>query len=174
MSELEERWRDLGEFIREQRHVGQLSLRKLSEMAGISNPYLSQIERGLRKPSAEILRQIAQALSISAETLYVRAGILDERDGEADLVHEIRRDPFIDEEQKRTLVHIYQSFRAERAERLEALGLLDDEAVVRTLLAAVAPPDAPSADDEGTADDADDADAAPAETTASHTTLADA
>jgi transcriptional regulator with XRE-family HTH domain len=134
MNELEERWRDLGEFIREQRHVGQLSLRKLSEMAGISNPYLSQIERGLRKPSAEILRQIAQALSISAETLYVRAGILDERDGEADLVHEIRRDPFIDEEQKKTLVHIYLSFRSERADRLAATEVLAHEGFVRALL----------------------------------------
>ena len=90
--DLENRWRDLGEFIRDQRRIGHLSLRKLSELAGISNPYLSQIERGLRKPSAEILQQIARALEISAETLYVRAGILEERDG-ADLVGEIRRDP---------------------------------------------------------------------------------
>lgn len=112
MNELEERWRDLGEFIREQRHIGHLSLRKLSEMAGVSNPYLSQIERGLRKPSAEILQQIARALEISSETLYVRAGILDERPADADLVHEIRRDPWIDEEHKRTLIKIYESFRA--------------------------------------------------------------
>jgi transcriptional regulator with XRE-family HTH domain len=112
MAELEERWRDLGEFIREQRHIGHLSLRKLSEMAGVSNPYLSQIERGLRKPSAEILQQIARALEISSETLYVRAGILEERPDEADLVSEIRRDPWIDEEQKRTLIQIYESFRA--------------------------------------------------------------
>ena len=87
--ELESRWHDLGEFIRDQRRSGHLSLRKLSELAGISNPYLSQIERGLRKPSAEILQQIARALEISAETLYVRAGILEEREG-ADLV---ARDP---------------------------------------------------------------------------------
>ncbi len=112
MSELEERWRDLGEFIREQRHIGHLSLRKLSEMAGVSNPYLSQIERGLRKPSAEILQQIARALEISSETLYIRAGILEERPEGADLVAEIRRDPWIDEEQKRTLIQIYESFRA--------------------------------------------------------------
>lgn len=111
MAELEERWRDLGEFIREQRHIGHLSLRKLSEMAGVSNPYLSQIERGLRKPSAEILQQIARALEISSETLYVRAGILEERPDDADLVSEIRRDPWIDEEQKRTLIQIYDSFR---------------------------------------------------------------
>ncbi|MDP1819845.1 MAG: helix-turn-helix transcriptional regulator [Acidimicrobiales bacterium] len=109
MKELEHRWRDLGEFIRDQRRIGHLSLRKLSEMAGISNPYLSQIERGLRKPSAEILQQIARALEISSETLYVRAGILEEREG-ADLVAEIRRDPLLSEEQKKTLIRIYSSF----------------------------------------------------------------
>jgi transcriptional regulator with XRE-family HTH domain len=110
--ELEHRWHDLGEFIRDQRRVGHLSLRKLSEMAGISNPYLSQIERGLRKPSAEILQQIARALEISSETLYIRAGILEEREG-ADLVSEIRRDPDLSEEQKKTLIRIYSSFRHE-------------------------------------------------------------
>src|ERR1700686_1588525 len=104
MNELEQRWRDLGEFIREQRRIGQLSLRKLSEMAGISNPYLSQIERGLRKPSAEILQQLARALEISSETLYVRAGILDARDSTSDLLAEILRDPHINEDQKKTLI----------------------------------------------------------------------
>ncbi len=108
---MDRRWHDLGEFIREQRNVGQLSLRKLSEMAGVSNPYLSQIERGLRRPSAEILQQIARALEISSESLYVRAGILDEQSGEVDVVGEIRRDPSITEEQKRSLVSIYESFR---------------------------------------------------------------
>src|ERR1700712_4238944 len=108
--EIDKRWRDLGEFIREQRNIGQLSLRKLSELAGVSNPYLSQIERGLRKPSAEILQQIARALSISAETLYVRAGILDAPSGRADLPAEIRRDPTLTEDQKRTLERVYQSF----------------------------------------------------------------
>jgi transcriptional regulator with XRE-family HTH domain len=111
--ELESRWDELGEFIREQRRVGHLSLRKLSELAGISNPYLSQIERGLRRPSAEILQQIARALSISAETLYIRAGILEERTGTADLAGEILRDPFLNEDQKKTLVRIYDSFRHE-------------------------------------------------------------
>jgi transcriptional regulator with XRE-family HTH domain len=110
--ELESRWHELGEYIREQRRSGHLSLRKLSEMAGISNPYLSQIERGLRKPSAEILQQIARALEISSETLYVRAGILEEREG-ADLVAEIRRDPHLSEDQKRTLIQVYGSFRHE-------------------------------------------------------------
>lgn len=116
VNEIDKRWRELGEFIREQRGIGQLSLRKLSEMAGVSNPYLSQIERGLRKPSAEILQQIATALSISAETLYVRAGILDEPDGnQVDVVGEIRRDPHLSEEQKKTLVHIYRTFTDEHA-----------------------------------------------------------
>ena len=113
--DLESRWRELGEFIREQRRVGQLSLRKLSERAGVSNPYLSQIERGLRKPSAEILRQIARALEISSEELYVRAGILDEREDVPDLVGEIRRTRDLTEDQKKTLIHIYQSFRHESA-----------------------------------------------------------
>src|SRR3954462_7171121 len=117
MTELETRWHDLGEFIREQRRVGHLSLRKLSEMAGITNPYLSQIERGLRKPSAEILQQIARALEISSETLYVRAGILEERDDDSNLVAEIRRDPWINEEQKRTLIQIYESFCADHPAR---------------------------------------------------------
>ena len=110
MMEREQRWHDVGEFIREQRRIGHLSLRKLSEMAGISNPYLSQIERGLRKPSAEILQQIARALEISSETLYVRAGILEERPEDLDLVAAIRRDPYVNEDQKKTLIHIYQSF----------------------------------------------------------------
>ena len=114
MTELETRWQDLGEFIRDQRRVGHLSLRKLSDMAGISNPYLSQIERGLRKPSAEILQQIARALEISSETLYIRAGILEPRDGDTDLITEIRCDIWLTEEQKKTLVQIYESFRAER------------------------------------------------------------
>jgi transcriptional regulator with XRE-family HTH domain len=119
--DLENRWRDLGEFIRDQRRIDHLSLRKLSELAGISNPYLSQIERGLRKPSAEILQQIARALEISAETLYVRAGILEERDA-TDLVGEIRRDPTLTEEQKKTLIRIYTSFRHENE-----VGSGDDE-----------------------------------------------
>jgi transcriptional regulator with XRE-family HTH domain len=126
-NDLDRRWRELGEFIREQRNVGQLSLRKLSEMAGVSNPYLSQIERGLRRPSAEILQQIARALEISSETLYVRAGILDEPDGEVDVVGEIRRDPALTEEHKKMLVRIYHSFRKE-SEELAEQALLDSEA----------------------------------------------
>jgi transcriptional regulator with XRE-family HTH domain len=110
MKELESRWRELGEFIREQRMVGQISLRKLSEMAGISNPYLSQIERGLRKPSAEILQQIAKALRISAETLYVRAGILEEREDDEDVTMALLRDTKLTEDQKQSLLHVYRAF----------------------------------------------------------------
>jgi transcriptional regulator with XRE-family HTH domain len=100
---------ELGSFIREQRRGARLSLRKLSDLAGISNPYLSQIERGLRKPSAEILQAIAKALRISSETLYVRAGILDE-DREHDLIADILKDPSINERQKQVLIDIYRSF----------------------------------------------------------------
>ena len=110
---LPDHWSDVGAFIREQRNNARLSLRRLSDLAGVSNPYLSQIERGLRRPSAEILQQIARALRISAETLYVRAGILEERTGESDLVAEILRDPGITEEQKQALIRVYQSFRLE-------------------------------------------------------------
>lgn len=105
-----DRWHELGAFIREQRSSSRLSLRRLSELAGISNPYLSQIERGLRRPSAEILQQIARALRISAETLYVRAGILDDEHEHGDLARRILADPALREEQKQALVRIYQSF----------------------------------------------------------------
>jgi transcriptional regulator with XRE-family HTH domain len=105
----------LGEYIREQRRTAQYSLRQLAELAGVSNPYLSQIERGLRRPSAEILQQIAKALRISAETLYVRAGILDAADGEREVVATLLADPAISERQKRVLIDIYDSFRKENA-----------------------------------------------------------
>lgn len=105
---------ELGDFIREQRRSARLSLRKLSETAGISNPYLSQIERGLRKPSAEILQAIAKGLRISAETLYVRAGILDE-ERDQDLVAEILKDTKISERQKQVLIDIYRSFTEEQS-----------------------------------------------------------
>ncbi|SFC26880.1 helix-turn-helix domain-containing protein [Streptomyces aidingensis] len=111
----------LGEFLREQRRQARLSLRQLAEAADVSNPYLSQIERGLRKPSAEILQQIAKGLSISAETLYVRAGILDEsvreeRDGELPGVRDaVLADPELDDQQKQALIQIYDAFRRESA-----------------------------------------------------------
>jgi transcriptional regulator with XRE-family HTH domain len=113
MSEFSDPWHDLGEFIREQRSIARLSVRRLSDMAGISNPYLSQIERGLRRPSAEILQQIAKALRISAETLYVRAGILEARDVQGSLTESIMAEPGLREDQKQTLLRIYLSFRRE-------------------------------------------------------------
>jgi transcriptional regulator with XRE-family HTH domain len=120
LESIEARLHDLGGFIRDQRRNARLSLRKLSELAGISNPYLSQIERGLRKPSAEILQSIARGLRISAETLYVRAGILDESShggGDADPVGAIVADPTINDRQKQALVEIYRSFQAENISR---------------------------------------------------------
>lgn len=105
---------NLGEYLREQRRTAQLSLRQLADAAGVSNPYLSQIERGLRKPSAEVLQQVAKALRISAETLYVRAGILDEREREElETRAVILADPSINERQKNVLLQIYDSFRKE-------------------------------------------------------------
>ena len=91
-----------------------MSLRRLSELAGVSNPYLSQIERGLRRPSADILQQLAKALRISAERLYVQAGILDPPSRGGDLVAQIRADPHLAESQKQALVQIYLSFRREQ------------------------------------------------------------
>ncbi|MFD7900421.1 helix-turn-helix domain-containing protein [Streptomyces sp. NPDC059743] len=107
---------NLGEYLREQRRSAQLSLRQLADAAGVSNPYLSQIERGLRKPSADILQQLAKALRISAETLYVQAGMLDER-GREELETRavILADPSINERQKQVLLQIYESFRKENA-----------------------------------------------------------
>ena len=102
--------RELGRFIRDQRGASRLSLRRLSKLAGISNPYLSQIERGLRRPSAEILQAIAKALRISAETLYIKAGILEERTDAANLPAVIRRDDSLTATQKQLLLDVYQSF----------------------------------------------------------------
>ena len=106
----------IGEFIREQREQAQVSLRQLARLAGVSNPYLSQIERGLRKPSADILQQIAKGLRISAEQLYVRAGILETRHGSAELVAAILADEVLAERQKQVLIDIYESFCRENAQ----------------------------------------------------------
>ena len=109
---------DIGSFIRTQREAAQVSVRQLAERAGVSNPYLSQIERGLRKPSAEVLSQIAKALRLSAEVLYVRAGILEP--GEPSHVHDaIIGDTAITERQKRVLLDIYSSFRQQNEAGIE-------------------------------------------------------
>jgi len=111
---------DLGEYLKEQRQSAQLSLRQLSEVAGISNPYISQIERGLKKPSAEILQSLAKGLRISAESLYVRAGILQERsnDGGAravDVIDAVLADPKLNDRQRAVLLDVYESFLGEPA-----------------------------------------------------------
>ncbi|MDQ3402803.1 MAG: helix-turn-helix domain-containing protein [Actinomycetota bacterium] len=104
--------RDIGDYIRQQRSTAKISLRQLSKLAGVSNPYLSQIERGLRKPSAEILQQIAKGLRISAEALYVQAGILDLPTG-GPVTEAIRAATELTERQKQVLLDIYESFRRE-------------------------------------------------------------
>ncbi|MGW3421612.1 helix-turn-helix domain-containing protein [Streptomyces phaeochromogenes] len=131
---------NLGEYLREQRRNAQLSLRQLAEAAGVSNPYLSQIERGLRKPSAEVLQQVAKALRISAETLYVRAGILDaERDrDEVETRAVILADPTLNERQKQVLLQIYESFRKENGFEIE-VGIQAVEEALRVPGAADAP-----------------------------------
>ena len=106
----------LGDYLREQRLAAKLSLRQLAEQTGVSNPYLSQIERGLRRPSAEVLQQLAKALRVSAETLYVRAGILSLEDSDVRSVElAILADTLLTERQKQSLLDVYQSFRAANA-----------------------------------------------------------
>jgi len=128
---------DLGAYLREQRESAQLSLRQLAEMAGVSNPYLSQIERGLKRPSAEILQQIAKGLQVSAESLYVRAGILDERVADdpaavPDVLSAIAVDPVLTDRQRAVLVDIYLSF------------VGDDETTPETTRPTRRPPSQPS------------------------------
>ena len=105
----------VGDFIREQRSAAKVSLRELARTAGVSNPYLSQVERGLRKPSAEILSAIARGLSISAETLYEQAGILDRRSGTADTVAAIRGDAALSERHRAVLLELYETYVREHA-----------------------------------------------------------
>lgn len=103
----------LGEFLQEQRKHAQLSVRQLAERAGVSNPYLSQIERGLRKPSADVLSQIAKALRISSEALYVRAGLLESVEGVGSVEDAVLADSVLTDRQKRVLLDLYQTFRTE-------------------------------------------------------------
>src|SRR5690348_15652012 len=105
----------IGEYIREQREQAKISMRQLAQSAGVSNPYLSQIERGLRKPSADILQQLAKGLRISAEALYVQAGILEDRQPDSGVRSALLADPELSERQKQVLIEIYESFRRENA-----------------------------------------------------------
>lgn len=100
---------DLGGFLRDQRQQARMSLRQLADAAGVSNPYLSQVERGLRRPSAEVLLQIAKGLRISAEALYVRAGLLEQTGG-SDVTAAVLADPHLSERQKQVLLDVYASF----------------------------------------------------------------
>jgi transcriptional regulator with XRE-family HTH domain len=105
----------IGSYIREQREQARISLRQLAQNAGISNPYLSQIERGLRRPSADILQQIAKGLRISAEALYVQAGFLEDRPPGSMVADAIMTDPELTQRQRQMLIEIYESFRKETA-----------------------------------------------------------
>ncbi len=118
---------DLGGYLREQRLAARMSLRQLSDLAGISNPYLSQIERGLKKPSAEILQQIAHGLQLSAESLFVRAGILEEGQERAQVpgvVEAVAADPHLTPKQRGVLLEVYRAFVSQTAthEQSEQLG----------------------------------------------------
>ncbi len=139
--------RDVGRYIREQRRQAELSLRNLAKQAGVSNPYLSQIERGLRQPSAKILKDIAKALRISAETLYVKAGILDQATEDSDLAVAILRDPYLSERQKQVLIDIYASFRASTERSAPNLAAEPPASAAST----AAPPPAASAEPPTTA-----------------------
>jgi transcriptional regulator with XRE-family HTH domain len=110
----------IGEYIREQREQAKISMRQLAQTAGVSNPYLSQIERGLRKPSADILQQIAKGLRISAEALYVQAGILEDRPADSGVRSALLTDPELSERQKQVLIEIYESFRRENVAASES------------------------------------------------------
>ncbi len=110
----------IGEYIKEQREQAKISLRQLAAAAGVSNPYLSQIERGLRRPSAEILQQIAKGLRISAEALYVQAGILEDQEPDTGVRAAVLAEPVLTERQKQVLLEIYDSFRKEAAAQAAA------------------------------------------------------
>jgi len=110
----------IGDYIREQREQARISMRQLAQAAGVSNPYLSQIERGLRKPSADILQQIAKGLRISAEALYVQAGILEDRQADSGVRSALLAETELSERQKQVLLEIYESFRRENAAAAEA------------------------------------------------------
>ena len=112
--------KSIGDYIREQREQARISMRQLAQAAGVSNPYLSQIERGLRKPSADILQQIAKGLRISAEALYVQAGILEDRPADSGVRSALLADPELSERQKQVLIEIYESFRKENTAAAEA------------------------------------------------------
>ena len=114
--------RDIGEFIRDMRRNARISLRQLASQAGVSNPYLSQIERGLRRPSAEVLQQLASALRVSTPMMYLRAGLLDAldaKDGQG-VIAAVAADPDLTTAQKQALIQIYETFRRDNARETPA------------------------------------------------------
>jgi len=166
----------IGEYIREQREQARISMRQLAQQAGVSNPYLSQIERGLRKPSADILQQIAKGLRISAEALYVQAGILDDRLSDSGVRAALLADSELSERQKQVLMEIYESFRRENAaaraaQAEDAEPAADAEPVADAESVADA---APFADAEAWSAATDAADAGPADAGLADAGLADA
>ncbi len=154
----------IGEYIRQQREQAKISLRQLAEQAGVSNPYLSQVERGLRKPSADILQQIAKGLRISAEALYVQAGILEDRPGDSGVRSALLTDPQLTERQKQVLIEIYESFRKEsqKSPTAEVVAITRDQRVPSE-----------SADAAGTAGATATAETVTAETAAAETDSAE-
>ena len=139
-----DRLAELGAFIREQRENARLSVRRLSELADVSNPYLSQIERGLRRPSAEILQQIARGLKISAETLYVRAGILDPQHYDGGLEEAILHDHRLTRAQKEAMLGVYRSFVGPLPDAVAGDDAGSDEGASSPLDAAPGGPDKPT------------------------------
>ncbi|MDM4721000.1 helix-turn-helix transcriptional regulator [Micromonospora sp. WMMA1363] len=136
---------DVGGFIRDLRRNAKISLRQLAEQAGVSNPYLSQIERGLRKPSAEVLQQLASALRVSTPAMYLRAGLLDDREGQGVLAS-IAVDPDLTMAQKQSLTQIYETFRRENARLAEATAAAGGAAPTTTDEATATAPPATAAD----------------------------
>jgi transcriptional regulator with XRE-family HTH domain len=153
MSDARDLPRDIGTFIRDLRRNAQISLRQLAEQAGVSNPYLSQIERGLRKPSAEVLAQLANALRVSTPLMYLRAGLLEKHEGQ-DVLGAIAADPELTIAQKQSLTQIYETFRRENARSATAEEAVPAEAPVApdepTPADELTPADEPATEDEPT------------------------
>ncbi len=148
--------KSIGDYIREQREQARISVRQLAQAAGVSNPYLSQIERGLRKPSADILQQIAKGLRISAEALYVQAGILEDRPADSGVRSALLADAELSERQKQVLIEIYESFRKENAAAAQAAAEQAEQAAQAAAERAEQAAQASAAETAGTAADPDD------------------
>ncbi|WP_033342336.1 helix-turn-helix domain-containing protein [Catenuloplanes japonicus] len=158
--------RDIGGFIRDMRHNAKISLRQLAEQAGVSNPYLSQIERGLRKPSAEVLQQLASALRVSTPAMYLKAGLLD---GEgAGVLEAIAGDPDLSIAQKQSLSQIYDTFRRENAREAAEAAAAEAAAAASEAAEAASPAETDKTDTAAT--DGDAAETAPPVKTARTTT----